>query len=144
MYEHDIDSHADMRVGDSERETTANRIREAHAEGRLDVEEFQQRLDGCYAAKTAGELRALVADLPGDRGDRQRFSPFAFAGRRGLFGWPAFPIIPILLVLIVISASVHGHFLWIIFPLFFLSRWFLWGPRYWARGRRWGARSWDR
>jgi uncharacterized protein DUF1707 len=56
---------AQMRASDADREAVAGRLREAHAEGRLSFEEFQERLDATYAARTHGELTPLTRDLPG-------------------------------------------------------------------------------
>lgn len=55
----------DMRASDAERERIAEILREAVAEGRLEMEEFDQRLDRAYRARTHGELEPLVRDLPG-------------------------------------------------------------------------------
>ncbi|MEU2248892.1 DUF1707 domain-containing protein [Streptomyces sp. NPDC019224] len=54
-----------MRASDAERERIAEILREAVAEGRLEMEEFEQRLDSAYRARTHGELEPLVRDLPG-------------------------------------------------------------------------------
>lgn len=54
-----------IRASDSDRERTATLLREHHAQGRLTPEEFNDRLDRVFAAKTVGELDALLADLPG-------------------------------------------------------------------------------
>jgi hypothetical protein len=53
-----------MRASDGDREAVADRLRDAHAEGRLSIEEFQERLDLTLAAKTLGELTAVTRDLP--------------------------------------------------------------------------------
>ncbi|MFI9624911.1 DUF1707 domain-containing protein [Streptomyces sp. NPDC052042] len=53
-----------MRASDAERERIAETLREAVAEGRLEMEEFEQRLDAAYKARTYGELEPLVRDLP--------------------------------------------------------------------------------
>ncbi|GAA2936309.1 hypothetical protein GCM10020221_35070 [Streptomyces thioluteus] len=53
-----------MRVSDAERERVAEVLRTAVAEGRLDMEEFGERLDAAYKARTRGELEPLVRDLP--------------------------------------------------------------------------------
>ncbi|MFB9516010.1 DUF1707 SHOCT-like domain-containing protein [Streptomyces purpureus] len=53
-----------MRASDAERERIAERLRDAVAEGRLDMEEFEERLDAAYKARTQGELEPLVRDLP--------------------------------------------------------------------------------
>lgn len=54
----------DMRASDAERERIAEILRDAVAEGRLDMGEFEQRLEAAYAARTRGELTPLVRDLP--------------------------------------------------------------------------------
>jgi len=54
-----------MRASDADRERTTTLLREHHAQGRLTAEEFDDRLDRAFAAKTLGELDALLADLPG-------------------------------------------------------------------------------
>ncbi|MGW0562594.1 DUF1707 SHOCT-like domain-containing protein [Streptomyces sp. NPDC003016] len=54
----------EMRASDAERERVAEVLRDAVAEGRLDMEEFDQRLDAVYKARTHGELEPLVRDLP--------------------------------------------------------------------------------
>ena len=54
-----------LRASDADRERTVQLLREHHAEGRLDMEEFHERLNAAYAAKTMGELNGLLSDLPG-------------------------------------------------------------------------------
>ncbi|QGV80430.1 DUF1707 SHOCT-like domain-containing protein [Streptomyces ficellus] len=54
----------EMRASDADRERIAERLREAVAEGRLDMTEFEERLDLAYKARTQGELVPLVRDLP--------------------------------------------------------------------------------
>lgn len=54
-----------IRASDADRERTASLLREHHAQGRLTPEEFNDRLDRAFAARTTGELDALLADLPG-------------------------------------------------------------------------------
>ncbi|MER7723137.1 DUF1707 domain-containing protein [Streptomyces sp. NPDC096323] len=58
----------EMRASDAERERIAEVLREAVAEGRLQMEEFEQRLDVAYKARTHGELEPLVRDLPASGG----------------------------------------------------------------------------
>lgn len=53
-----------IRASDADRDRTANLLREHHAAGRLDAEEFNERLDKAFAAKTIGELDELTQDLP--------------------------------------------------------------------------------
>ncbi|QLE72208.1 DUF1707 domain-containing protein [Streptomyces rectiverticillatus] len=54
----------DMRASDAERERVAEALREAVAEGRLTMEEFEERLEAAYRARTHGDLEPLVRDLP--------------------------------------------------------------------------------
>lgn len=54
----------DMRASDGDREKIAGRLRDAHADGRLSVDEFQLRIDALYDARTYGEIEPLVRDLP--------------------------------------------------------------------------------
>jgi len=53
-----------IRASDDDRDRTASLLREHHAVGRLTAEEFSERLDQVYQARTLGELDALLADLP--------------------------------------------------------------------------------
>jgi hypothetical protein len=56
--------HGTMRASDADRDRVAEALREAYAEGRLDVEEHNERIDLAYKAKTLGELSPLLSDLP--------------------------------------------------------------------------------
>jgi hypothetical protein len=53
-----------MRASDADRERVAEALREAAAEGRLDLEELNQRLDQVFSAKTYAELAPITADIP--------------------------------------------------------------------------------
>lgn len=53
----------DLRASDAEREQTAETLRHAMGEGRLTVEELEDRLRAAYAAPTVRELELLVADV---------------------------------------------------------------------------------
>ncbi|HJQ48218.1 MAG TPA: DUF1707 domain-containing protein [Amycolatopsis sp.] len=65
-----------LRASDADREHFAIRIQEASAEGRLTLDETEQRLGSIYAAKYVDELRELVEDLPAERPPRPaRFPP---------------------------------------------------------------------
>jgi hypothetical protein len=54
----------DLRIGDAEREAAANSLRDHFAQGRLTMEEFNQRLDAIFAAKTQRQLDEISSDLP--------------------------------------------------------------------------------
>lgn len=53
-----------IRASDQDRDRTAEQLREHHAAGRLDADEFNERLDKVFGAKTIGDLDALTHDLP--------------------------------------------------------------------------------
>ncbi|MBM0232445.1 DUF1707 domain-containing protein [Micromonospora sp. STR1_7] len=53
-----------MRAADADREAVADRLRAALGEGRLDLHEYDERLQRAYAARTYAELDTLLADLP--------------------------------------------------------------------------------
>ena len=54
----------DLRVSDADRERVAERLRHAAGEGRLTIEELDERVEAAYAARTGADLVALTADLP--------------------------------------------------------------------------------
>jgi hypothetical protein len=56
---------AEMRAGDGDREAVAARLKEALDDGRLDLHEYDERLQRAYASKTYAELDGLTTDLPG-------------------------------------------------------------------------------
>lgn len=54
-----------LRVGDREREQAVAVLHDAVGGGYLDLQEFEERSQTVYAAKTRADLRAALADLPG-------------------------------------------------------------------------------
>src|SRR5689334_8558131 len=53
-----------MRAADSDRQYVAERLKDALNEGRLNLGEYDERLQQAYAARTYGELDKLLHDLP--------------------------------------------------------------------------------
>jgi hypothetical protein len=53
-----------MRVSDADREQVTARLREHFAEGRLSSEELDERITATLNAKTFGDLRSIMTDLP--------------------------------------------------------------------------------
>ena len=53
-----------LRASDADRERVAEQLRDGLAEGRLDMEEFEERLEATYKARTYGELEPITRDLP--------------------------------------------------------------------------------
>ena len=54
-----------LRIGDAEREQAQSRLSDHYAAGRLDHDEYSQRLDQVWAARTRAELDPVFGDLPG-------------------------------------------------------------------------------
>jgi Flp pilus assembly protein TadB len=117
-----------LRAADADRERIAERLRKSHAEGRLDMTEFQQRLERCYEAKTFGQLDELVKDLPrqDELDERRTFEP--------LRPWRVARLAAMLLALIVVLAAIGHHIILLWIPLLFV----IWRVTSWRR-RRWLA-----
>jgi Domain of unknown function (DUF1707) len=54
----------DLRIGDADRDAVAARLRESYAQGRLTLDEFNERLSAALAATTERELSQVTRDLP--------------------------------------------------------------------------------
>ena len=59
-----MDDPGRLRISDQDRHTVAEVLRQAAGEGRIDLEELDERLEAAYQAKTYGELVPITADLP--------------------------------------------------------------------------------
>src|SRR5215470_2037432 len=53
-----------LRVGDADRDAVATQLREHFADGRLTLEELNERLDQAFAGKTKADLNTVMRDLP--------------------------------------------------------------------------------
>lgn len=95
-----------IRIGTAERERAASALGEHFAAGRLDTDEYDERVKRVYLAKTDTDLAPLFADLPGRpaRG-RQRTRPRV-------------PFAPLIIALLILSAVAWVAVLHI--PPFFL------------------------
>jgi hypothetical protein len=103
-----------MRISDADRDRAASRLRDHYAEGRLTAEELDERVAAALKAKTAGDLRRVMSDLPGT-GPAQP-NPRPYAGpppwayrRRG----PR--LLPIVLLILIAAVLLPGG--WIFFAL---------------------------
>jgi hypothetical protein len=59
-----VPDRGNLRASDADRERVADIVREAAGDGRLTMEELDERLDAVYAAKTYAELEPITKDLP--------------------------------------------------------------------------------
>ena len=146
-----------IRASDADRDRTAALLREHHAAGRLTAEEFNERLDKAYAAKTLGELDQLLSDLPGidlyqlpDRSVERRGStsfpglPWLLAPRGGgvspawRTAWGSLAAVGLVAFLVWLTSGHPG--LWVLWVagvcgLFLCGRWASGGTPH-RRGRR--------
>jgi hypothetical protein len=106
-----------LRASDSDRSATAELLRKQYAAGRLDAEEFEQRVGRCYTAKTVGELRELVLDLPqGEVKVLARDSVNVWrrpVGRRAL-------LVPLVVAAVALSSLTGAHMVWLVWPVPFV------------------------
>lgn len=107
-----------LRVGDAERDEAARQLGEHFATGRLERDEYDERLEAVFAARTGGDLAAVFRDLPGQHPRAQRVSAPRIQ-RPTRRRRP--PFLPVLLVLIGIAAFTGAWWvLWIGLGAFFL------------------------
>ena len=59
-----------LRISDADRNKVAELLRDAAGEGRIDLDELDERLEATYAAKTYGDLVPITIDLPAHPGDQ--------------------------------------------------------------------------
>ncbi|MFD0470197.1 DUF1707 domain-containing protein [Nonomuraea thailandensis] len=59
----DVPQPHELRASDADRERIAQVLQDAHADGRLTLDELEERLGVLYSARTLGELAALTTDL---------------------------------------------------------------------------------
>ena len=128
----------DIRIGDVERDAVAVALHDHFAAGRLSRDELDERLDATLAAKTHGDLRGIVRDLPEPTGlprppepahptwddlgcSPGRGRPYLVPGHHHPAGghhhpaWgrhhgrrPHFPVFPLLLAVFFVTAFAWG------------------------------------
>ncbi|MGD0069079.1 MAG: DUF1707 domain-containing protein [Streptosporangiaceae bacterium] len=59
----DPNAPVELRASDADREQVADRLREAAADGRITMDELEERLETAYTSMTHAELRPLTRDL---------------------------------------------------------------------------------
>lgn len=73
-----MDGRLKMRASDQDRQEVVDRLRRAMQDGRLQMDEFVDRMGLAYQAQTYGDLAPLYADLPA-AGSKQEAAPAALA-----------------------------------------------------------------
>lgn len=96
-----------LRAADADRQATADRLRAAAGEGRLDLHEYDQRLRLAYAATSYADLDRLTADLPAPPPPARREpSPVALSPARAVTGWVAGLPVGCLVLLVVLIVAI--------------------------------------
>lgn len=140
-----------VRASDADRDHVAAVVGEHTAEGRLTIDEMQQRTDAAYAARTLDELQRLVADLPGsvalpaavpaapsDR-DRDAREPAGLRAR-----WVVYCAVCLLCVVIWLGTSLAAGAVGYFWPAWVIGPWgaalaaktLLGRPRHLSTGRQ--------
>jgi hypothetical protein len=125
----------EMRAGDSDRQAVADRLKTALDEGRLDLHEYDERLQRTYAAKTYGDLDGLLNDLPGTvppQHSQVAPQPASASGSvvqpehrsRGALAWigPYGGVVLVCMLVWAIASASSGHLnyfwpVWLLIPL---------------------------
>lgn len=111
------------RAGDRDRENTTARLGQALAQGYLELDEYEQRLQAVFQTRTTAELKQLLADLPIDRirrADPGRRAARIAAARRGvrihLAAYIAMTVI-VLTVWAAVAVTTGATYFWPIWPI---------------------------
>jgi hypothetical protein len=127
-----------MRASDQDREEAVRALTDQYAEGRLDHDEFELRMDRAQRATYLHDLDPLFVDLPARAGRGALAEPARSTPRglpRGRFRPPLF--LPLVVLTAVVLAG--GHALWLLIPLWWiglsLGRRRAWERRAWAHAQ---------
>jgi len=111
-----------MRVSDAERQAVADRLAEHFSSGRLDQEEFDERVSRAMGAKTRADLNGLFDDLPesgmpgqgrSGQGLPGTGAPAGVCAHRRRFRHPV-----LLAAFVILVALTAGH---VVFPLLWIG-----------------------
>lgn len=116
-----------IRASDDDRQRTVDLLGEHHVAGRLDQDEFTERMEAAYAAKTLGDLTHLMRDLPPIKtpvkhtpatghGD----GPRSNAARGTFASWVSTAVIVLVIWLATSVATGHLTYFW---PFWVLGPW---------------------
>lgn len=96
-----------LRLSDAERDQAIARLGEHYAAGRLDKDEYDERSDAVWSAKTRGDLRPVFADLEAPPWSAPR--PAAVRRSGPPAGWRRLPppVLAVLVVLVALTVVTH-------------------------------------
>jgi len=112
-----VSEHPEVRASDAERKAVVDELTRQCGEGRLTIEEAEDRIASAWAAKTVRELQDLLRDLPTPRrrsGPPERHRP---GGGRSAFDvhLRVYAVVIAFLVVIWLLTDPGGYF-WPIWP----------------------------
>jgi len=98
-----------IRISDADRERVTGRLREHFAEGRLTSEELDERITAALSAKTYGDLRRIMADLPEAAPVPPPDGPARpWAGRPGALVWRGPRVLPLIFIALIAALVIPG------------------------------------
>jgi hypothetical protein len=132
----DPDRRPELRAADGDRQRVAEQLRRAHDEGRLDLDEFDERVTAAWAARTYGDLDALTADLPPEptvrapaplRGSSATVPPHG-PDRGAVSAWATASLVNVLIwgvVSVAVVGPVYPWWIWVAGPwgVLLLAQW---------------------
>lgn len=126
----DVAGALEYRIGTAEREQVRALLERHAAEGRLTLDEFGDRIDEVWRARTAADLDHALRELPhaaAPQPARVRLAP----------AWRVPPVLPVLAVALLVFGllAAVGSF-WPVWILLLVARFAFFGGR--------GRRGWDR
>jgi hypothetical protein len=117
-----------IRASDGERDKVASAIQAATAEGRLTMEEADERLEQLFATKYRHELAQLTADLPAEEPTRQADAAAPTGSGSRMIGRVPLglaihgAIVAVWSVLLIVRWTASDvPFFWPIFPMFWMG-----------------------
>ena len=126
---HPDDRRPEIRAGDADRETVIELLRAQAAEGRITMDEFEDRVALVWVARTFGDLDRITADLPVPAGTAAPATTPRPSGPPVRHRPPrdrddsvqkvsgTFAVISIFLVVIWLLAGGIGSYFWPIWPM---------------------------
>jgi hypothetical protein len=125
-----------VRVGDAERGRVAEQLAGAHAEGRLTLAEYDERVRAAHGAVVAADLAPLTADLPAPEparrdaadGRSRHAGRQAVALRRAVAVWAAVSVLN-LVIWVAVSVGTGGV----------VAPWWIWVAGPWGAALALGA-----
>jgi hypothetical protein len=111
------------RAGDLDRQRTARRLGQALAQGYLQLDEYDQRVQQAFQTQTTDELKQLVADLPIERirrADPRRRAARVAAARLGVrihaLAYLAMAIV-VLAAWAAVALTTGAAYFWPVWPI---------------------------